>query len=69
MGIFANSEDPDEMAQNAAFHPGHCSLYTKLIFRERNATSDSVSEIIFRKSKFWKKSADDNKGMTFIYQN
>ena len=28
MGTFANSEDPDEMPYNAAFHHGlHCLLY------------------------------------------
>ena len=33
----ANSEDPDEMPHNAAFHQGlHCLLKTKTIFRERN---------------------------------
>ena len=30
-----NSEDPDEMSQNAMFHQGlHCLLKTKLIFSE-----------------------------------
>ena len=30
MGIFANSEDPDEMQHNAAFHQGvHCLLSLK----------------------------------------
>ena len=42
MGTLANTEDPDEMPHNAAFHQGlHC-LLAKSIFRERN--------IIF----FWK---------------
>ena len=36
MGNFANSEDPDEMQQNVAFHQGlHC-LPSKSIFIERN---------------------------------
>ena len=38
MGTFANSEDPDEMQHNAAFHQGiHC-LFAKIktIFRDRN---------------------------------
>ena len=30
MGTFANSEDPDEMQHNAAFHQGlHCLLRLK----------------------------------------
>ena len=30
MGTFANSEDPDEMQHNAAFHQGlHCLLKLK----------------------------------------
>ena len=31
MGTLANSEDPDEMQHNVAFHPGlHCLLQLKL---------------------------------------
>ena len=37
MGSFANSEDPDEIQQNAAFYQGlHCLLRLKPIFRVRN---------------------------------
>ena len=44
MGTFANSEDPDEMPQNAAFHQGlHCSvLKTKSIFKERKPIIFSI---------------------------
>ena len=39
MGTLANSEDPDEMQHNAAFHQGlQCLLIeTKTIFRDRNS--------------------------------
>ena len=38
MCTLANSEDPDEMPLNVAFHQGlHCLLRQKTIFRERNA--------------------------------
>ena len=37
MGTLSNSEDPDEMPHNAAFHLGlRCLLRMKMIFRERN---------------------------------
>ena len=37
MSTKANSEDPDEMPHNAAFHQGlHC-LLRQTIFRERNS--------------------------------
>ena len=37
MSSFANSEDPDEMTHNAAFHQGlHCLLLQKTLYRERN---------------------------------
>ena len=37
MGALANSEDPDEVRHDAAFHQGlHCLLRLKSIFRERN---------------------------------
>ena len=36
-GTLGNSEDPDEMPHNAAFHQGlQCLLKIKSIFRERN---------------------------------
>ena len=36
-GTLANSEDPDEMPHNAAFHQGlHCLLLINLIIIERN---------------------------------
>ena len=36
MSTFANSEDPDEMQHNAAFHQGlHCLLKVKKIFRQK----------------------------------
>ena len=44
MGTLANSEDPDEMLQNAAFHQGlHYLLRYKHNFQE-------VKQIIIRKS-------------------
>ena len=37
MGTLANSEDPDEMPQNVAFHQGlHGLLRQNLFFRESN---------------------------------
>ena len=37
MGTLVNSEEPDEMQHNAAFHKGlHYLLLDKTIFRERN---------------------------------
>ena len=36
MGTFTNSEDPDEMQQNAAFHQGpHCNGKIKIL-RQKN---------------------------------
>ena len=36
MATLANSEDPDEMQHNAAFHQGlHCLLKIKTTFRDR----------------------------------
>ena len=36
MGTLANSEDPDEMLHNAAFHQGlHCLLRQKPIFQRK----------------------------------
>ena len=37
MSYFANSEDPDEMQHNAAFHEDlHCFVKVKKIFRQKN---------------------------------
>ena len=37
LSTLANSEDPDEMPHDAAFHQGlHCLLRKILIFREKN---------------------------------
>ena len=42
---FANSEDPDEMQHNAAFHQGlHCFVKVKTIFRQN--TTIAVFKII-----------------------
>ena len=39
MDTLANSEDPDEMQHNAAFHQGlHCLLRFKMTFREINTS-------------------------------
>ena len=35
MGTLVNSEDQDEISQNAAFHPGlHFFAHIKIIFRD-----------------------------------
>ena len=37
MCAFVNSDDPDEIQHNVAFHPGlHCLLRLKQTFRERH---------------------------------
>ena len=37
MSTFANSEDPDEMQHNNAFHQGlHCFVKVKKTFRQKN---------------------------------
>ena len=36
MGTFANSEDPDEMQHNAAFHQSTLFVKVKQIFRQKN---------------------------------
>ena len=37
MSTFANSEDPDEMQHNAAFHQSLHFVKVKKIFRQKNA--------------------------------
>ena len=43
MSTFANTEDPDEMQHNAAFHQGlHC-FKVKKIFRQNNISFENYN--------------------------
>ena len=44
--VFANSEDPDEMPQNVAFHPGLHYLLRRIHSKEKFANSEEPDEML-----------------------
>ena len=48
MGTLANSEDPDEMQHNTAFHQGLYCAKIKTIFRERNTNLENSTRNPFK---------------------